>query len=208
MAYKYSVLVNGVVHDARDLKYLHTSQLLYDKLSTGNAVAAKLDMTFWPKKSIPSSGYVSIIPRFFDDGENKWKSLGVFWLDTIDKEGTATKIEAYDAMLRADRLWEPRQELEFPMSEELAAQEIAQLMSVSLDPRCVFWSGGKVDYPADRTLREVLCDIAGANLGNWIITSGNKLLLVPLFESMPPETNYLVDEKGEAITIGGVRITV
>ena len=66
-----------------------------------------------------------------------------------------------------------------------------------------------IDYPANNyTLRDVLRFIAAANVGNWIITSENNLLLVPLFGSMPEETNFLVDESGSAITFGGVRIIV
>ena len=50
--------------------------------------------------------------------------------------------------------------------------------------------------------------IAVAHGGNWTITREDKLLLVPLVGSMPPETNYLVTEDGDAITFGGDRILV
>ena len=55
------------------------------------------------------------------------------------------------------------------------------------------------------TMREVLSAIAAAHAGNWIVTAENKLLLLPLF-SAPDETDYIVNEHGDAILIGGVRI--
>ena len=65
-----------------------------------------------------------------------------------------------------------------------------------------------IDYPAnDYTVRNELCFIAAAHGGNWIITDENKLYLVPLL-SAPAETNYLVEEYGDAITFGGDRILV
>ena len=42
---------------------------------------------------------------------------------------------------------------------------------------------------------------------NIVVTENNQLRLVPLY-SIPEETNYLINENGEAIMFGGDRILV
>ena len=81
-------------------------------------------------------------------------------------------------------------------------------MGVELDARTVINPNYNVDVPVDLNIRDVLCYIAAANGGNWIITAANKLLLVPLFSSMPAETYLLIADDGDRITFGGVRIIV
>jgi hypothetical protein len=44
-------------------------------------------------------------------------------------------------------------------------------------------------------------------VGAFIMTDEGKLRLVSILE-LPPETNYLIDEVGDAITFGGDRILV
>ena len=61
--------------------------------------------------------------------------------------------------------------------------------------------------PRNYTCRELLQAIAGWYGGNWCMTPVGKLRLV-LLNSLPKETNYLVDNGGNAITFGGDRILV
>ena len=90
-----------------------------------------------------------------------------------------------------------------------AVDIIAELMGITVDPRTNVSHTYTIDYPAnDYTLRDVLKFIAVANGGNWTITRNDKLLLVPLVGSVPPETHYLIEESGFAITFGGDRILV
>ena len=65
----------------------------------------------------------------------------------------------------------------------------------------------KVTKPRNYTCRELLQAIAGWYGGNWCMTPVGKLRLV-LLNSLPKETNYLVDNGGNAITFGGDRILV
>ena len=117
-------------------------------------------------------------------------------------------MEAFDAMRKAEVVWEPDQSLEFPLPMPEAAAEFARIMGVELDPRTTINPAYSIDYPAnDYTIRDELRFIAAAHAGNWIVTGEGKLLLVPLL-SIPDETNYLVTEYGGAITFGGVRILV
>ena len=160
----------------------------------------------------------TVIPVY----EDNWKQLGVFWIDTREKVGDRLHILAYDAMMRGNVVWKPRDDLDFnpetglPMPDAVA--EIARMMNIELDDRAneilMLFSYG-IDYPAnDWTLRDVLGFIGAAYAANWIITAEGKLLLVPLFpesfdtELMVDEDVLVSTEKGEAITLGGVGITV
>jgi hypothetical protein len=149
-----------------------------------------------------------IVPYVIDESGAEIQ-LGVFYTDTRARTGDMLNIIAYDEMIKSDIIWAPDQSLEFPMSMPDAVAKIRQVMGVELDSRTVLNSAYTIDYPAnDYTLRDVLGFIGAAHAGNWIFTSDGKLLLVPLFASMPEETSYLITEDGDPILIGGVHITV
>lgn len=202
---EYKVEVGGVTYGMGDIQSVNISQPLFDSLSVGNTCTAELNMTFWPNQAVPRMA--KIIPYARRETSETWQQLGVFFIDTRTRQGDALSIVAYDYMLRAEVIWKPRQSLQFPMTMPAAVNEIARLMGVGLDKRTVLNAAYTLDYPAnDYTLRDVLGYIAGAHGGNWIITPAGQLLLVPLFGSLPPETHYLIEEAGAAITFGGVRI--
>lgn len=206
MGYQYKVVIADVEYGMSDIASAKIEHPLFDKLSVGNTCAAELDITFWPKSDIPKMA--KIVP-FAIDEDGTETQLGVFYTDTRARVGDRLNIIAYDEMLKADVVWVPDQALEFPMTMPAAVTVIAGLMGVELDSRTVLNSAYTIDYPAnDYTLRDVLGYIAAAHAGNWIFTGEGKLLLVPLFASMPEETSYLITEDGEPILIGGVRITV
>ena len=207
---EYKCDIAGVEYGMDDIFSATITQPLFEKLSVGNACSAELKIRFVPKETVPRMA--RIVPSARKSSEDEWKQLGVFYTDTRTVTGKLMEITAYDDMLKAEQVWVPRQDLEFPetglpMSD--AVTEIAHLMDVPVDSRTALNAAYGIDYPSnDYTLRDVLRYIAAAHGGNWIITSDGKLLLVPLFGGMPPETNYLVAENGDAITFGGVRISL
>lgn len=213
MAYEgiteYRVLIGDVMYEMDEILSVKLHHPLFDKLSVGNCTAAELNIDFWPKAEIPTMA--KIIPYARKNSLDQWTQLGVFYIYTRDLNDGLMSIVAYDAMLKAEIIWEPDQSLEFnPMTMRQAVEEIAGLMGVSIDSRTVVDNVQKiVDYPAnDYTLRDVLGFIGGAHAGNWIITAKGELLLIPLFSTLPPETHYLVTEYGSPITFGGVKILV
>lgn len=204
---EYKVDVGGVMYGMGNIQSVNISQPLFDSLSVGNACTAELNMTFWPTATVPRMA--RIVPYARREPNEPWQQLGIFYIDTRSKQGDALSIVAYDIMLRGEVIWQPRQDLVFPLNMAAAAAEIAWLMGTTLDKRTVVSNKYTLDYPAnDYTLRDVLCFIAGAHAGNWIVTPAGQLLLIPLFGSLPPETHYLIEERGAAITFGGVRILV
>ena len=203
---KYKVLIDNEEYIDADIRSANIERPLFDQLSIGNACEATLKIVFRKKTVIPTTA--KMIPYALVN--NQWEQLGVFYLDerSIKPTGIMTVV-AYDSMLKADKVWVPDQSLEFPMPMDDAVDIIAELMGITVDPRTNVSHAYTIDYPAnDYTLRDVLKFIAVANGGNWTITRKDQLLLVPLVGSMPPETHYLIEENGFAITFGGDRILV
>jgi hypothetical protein len=203
---KYKVLIDNEEYIDADIRSANIERPLFDQISIGNACEATLKIVFRKKTVIPTTA--KMIPYALVN--NQWEQLGVFYLDerSIKPTGIMTVV-AYDSMLKADKVWVPDQSLEFPMPMDDAVDIIAELMGITVDPRTNVSHAYTIDYPAnDYTLRDVLKFIAVANGGNWTITRNDQLLLVPLVGSMPPETHYLIEENGFAITFGGDRILV
>ena len=203
---KYKVLIDNEEYIDADIRSANIERPLFDQLSIGNACEATLKIVFRKKTVIPTTAKMITYALV----NNQWEQLGVFYLDerSIKPTGIMTVV-AYDSMLKADKVWVPDQSLEFPMPMDDAVDIIAELMGITIDPRTNVSHAYTIDYPAnDYTLRDVLKFIAVANGGNWTITRNDQLLLVPLVGSMPPETHYLIEENGFAITFGGDRILV
>ena len=203
---RYKVVIDNTEYTDADIRSANIERPLFDQLGIGNACEATLKIVFRQKTVIPTMA--KMIPYALVN--NQWEQLGVFYLDerSIKPTGIMTVV-AYDSMLKADKIWVPEQSLEFPMPMPDAVGVIADLMGIQVDSRTGLNPAYTIDYPAnDYTLRDGLKFIAVAHGGNWTITREDKLLLVPLVGSMPPETNYLVTEDGDAITFGGDRILV
>ena len=206
MGYQYKVDIAGTEYGMSDISAVKLISPLFDTLSVGNTCCAELDITFWVKSDIPKMA--KIVPYILQD-DGTWLKLGVFFTDTRAKRGDQLNILAYDAMLKGDLVWTPDQNLVFPMSMPKAVQVISDLMGVEIDSRTTLNAAYTVDYPAnDWTLRDCLGFIGAAHCSNWTVTNEGKLLLIPLFSGMPPETNYLITQDGDPILFGGDRIVL
>lgn len=144
---------------------------------------------------------------------SEWLPMGVYYIDTREtsKNGDGLDvltIHGYDAMLFAEQLY-PDTEHDWPRSDVEVVTEIAATMDVEVDQRTwdLMTGNYSISLPAGYSMREVLGYIAAMYVGSFIMTETGKLRLVSLVE-LPPETNYLIDPAGNAITFGGVRILV
>lgn len=204
--YKFDVAGTEYGKDA-EVSHSVESQL-FEEFGIGNACCATLKLALYAD-NVPRSATIKRYLRLVNGSQaTDWIPKGVFFTNRRSCDGYYWELEAYDAMRKADVVWEPDQSLNFPMTMPDAVNIFCQLMGVELDSRTVLNSSYTIDYPAnDYTIRNELCFIAAAHGGNWIITDAGKLLLIPLL-SMPTETNYLITDAGSAITFGGVRILV
>lgn len=134
----------------------------------------------------------TVVPAYrlaLGESVSEWITLGTFYIDTrqVDEPTGALILSCYDRMLVADGVGGATYASltgfdEWPQSMASVAAEIASIMGITVDSRTAIGTGAgyMVDYPNDLTMREVLENIAAANAGNWTITPGNQLRLVPL----------------------------
>lgn len=205
---EYQFIINGVAY-GKEAEISHSVEsALFDTFGIGNAYCAKLELTIYAD-DIPKGAVIKWRLRLVNGSNvSEWIDKGTFYTSRRAKDGDYWEIEAFDAMRKANFVWEPEQDLTFPMTMPDAVDIFCSSMGVTLDSRTVLNSAYTIDYPAnDYTAYDELCYIAAAHGGNWIITDLGELYLVPLL-SAPEETNHLVSEVGNAITFGGVRILV
>lgn len=203
--------IAGVDYGQDKIVSLSTSGGLFAEgtLGAGGAVAGEIDLQLYDPGSIPKMAKLIPYYRLVAGNQvSEWIQKGVYYIDTRSQDGNVLTIHGFDDMLKAEQVWYPDQSLEFPMSMQAAATEIAGIMGVTIDSRTQFNALYQVDYPAnDWTLRDILRFIAAAHAANWVMTDLGQLRMVPIYE-IPDTTSYLVDEYGNAITFGGIRILV
>lgn len=205
---EYRFEINGVEYGPEE-EVEHTySNGIFEDFGFGNAYTASLTLSLFTDNVSRAATIKRYVRLRNGEQVSEWIPKGTFFTNTRSDDDGYWTIEAYDSMRKAEVVWTPDQSLEFPLSMPAAAEEFARILGVELDPRTVLNANYTIDYPANNyTIRNELCFIAAAHGGNWIITDENKLYLVPLL-SAPAETNYLVEEYGDAITFGGDRILV
>lgn len=205
---EYQFDINGTVYGPEAETEHSVDSGLYEQFGIGNAATAKLTLSLFAE-FIQRAAKIKRYVRLVNGGQtSEWLPNGVFFTSRRTEEDGRWTVEAFDSMRKAEVVWEPDQNLAFPMTMPKAVQEFTKIMGVEIDPRTALDQTYTIDYPAnDYTVRDELRYIAAAHCGNWVITDVGKLLLVPLL-STPPETNYLVDEYGDTITFGGDRILV
>lgn len=200
-------------------KPLVTGSLFADRTPTvGGCVSRQLDIMVLPQGAIPRMAEIRLETRLVTKdlltGEiiqsSEWIPKGTFYIDTRKTDSTsgALIIHGYDAMLKMEQLYlaDGEDVTGWPKTMPTVMEEIAAMIGVELDERNVL-QDYRVEAPAGYTMREVSGWIAAAHAGNWIITDEGKLRLVPLYSTVL-DVGYLVDENGDAITFGGVKILV
>lgn len=209
---EYLFVINGEEFGPDKLVEHDSEKSLFLDFGFGNAAIGSLNLKVYAE-DIPHGAEIKRFVRLVkSDGSiaSEYIPKGVFWANRRPEDDGLWSIEAFDGMRKAEKAWEPDQTLEFPMPMPDAVEEIAGLMGVEIDHRTISLINSEytIDYPtSNQTYRQTLAWIAAAHGGNFIMSDEGKLLLVPLL-SAPQKTNYLVDEYGRAITLGGVRILV
>lgn len=205
---EYSFEINGVFYGPEAEISHSVERNLFDDFGIGNAINSVLKLKILAN-SIPRGATIKRQIRLANgDEHSEWIPKGTFFASRRAKDGDVWEITAYDAMCKAEQIYIPEVDIGvWPRSMSVVVAEIAERMGVSVDPRTGINNSYALQYPAEYTMRQVLGEIAAAHGGNWVMTDDNKLLLLSLL-SAPEETNNLVNNYGDAITFGGVRIIV
>lgn len=210
--------INSVSYYADTLDSLSINRSLFDGegASVGGTVSAEIDIEIKvPSTSIPRMAllepYVRVVSQ---DGlsTSEWIPQGKFFIDTrvTDPETGLLTIHGFDAMMKTEQLyltgsnWSSSTTYKTPST---IVGEIATRISVSEDSRNSYHSYHITKPSDDLTMRDMLSQIAAAEGGNFYITLEGKLRLVALGD-IPAETSLLVDDYGNPILFGTVRIIV
>lgn len=214
--FETKVRINGVDYGEDVLFSVSTETAMFtNDPEVGRAIAGEIDVSLLsPEETIPPMAKVEPFVRIADSLEtSEWLPKGVFYIDTREttRNGNGLdilSIHGYDSMLFAEQLY-PSTTHEWPMVDTAVVQEMADAMGVTVDPRTydLMNAGYMIPLPGSYSIREVLGYIASMYVGSFIMTETGLLRLVSILE-LPNETNYLIDNAGDAITFGGDRILV
>ena len=208
--------IAGVEYGMGNIISCSTSGGIFSEPGIGNCTSRQIELEVLPIGTIPRQAKIQVFVRLvYADQASEWIPKGKFFISKRKKNKLtgSLKITGYDAMLKAEQTWltTDYDAENWPMSQSDAVSDIAGRIGVAVDRRTVLSEEYPVEYPVgengDLTMREVLSGIAVSNCGNWIITDDGKLRLI-VYGDIPAETNYLIDENGNAILFGGVRILV
>ena len=205
---EYKFDINGVTY-GKDAEERHSvSNSLFEKFGIGKVSSSTLNLVV-EADDIPKNSVIRRYARLVSgDQASDWIPKGVFYLNTRRESDGLWTIEAFDALRKATvKYVQEGDQSEWPLPADVVAAAIADRLEVELDERTTIDPSIMVEYPDDRTIQEVLASIAAAHCGNFIMSDAGKLWLVPLL-SAPEETNLLVNQRGDYITFGGVRIIV
>ena len=178
----------------------------------GSCISAEIDVQLIkPTTDIPRMALIEPYVRITNGTlTSEWLPKGKFYIDTREhtkNDGVDTlKLHGFDAMLMAEQL-APIQG--YPKTDINAVRNIAAFLGLSLDPgvASTMNMGYTVPIPAQYSCREVLGYVAAMYAGCFVIDDFGKLRLITV-NGFPPETNYLINTAGFAITFGGDRILV
>ncbi len=216
---EHQVVIAGVTYGQAEILSLRTYGGVFTEPDIGVCASRQIDLTIRrPAGTIPRGAKIQVYTRLVLEEENlaaEWLPKGVFYFSTrrTDKVTGSMTVHGYDGMRKAGDVWltADYDRVNWPMSQWEAVRDIAFRMGVEIDPRTQLSNNFPVAYPVDENgdlyMEDILSGIAVSNAGNWVMSDEGKLLLLR-FGDIPPETWYLVDEFGDAITFGGDRIVV
>lgn len=188
-----------------------------DTPTVGGAVAGEISVQLLGVASSGVARMAELRPQVRlvgDSGEpSEWVAQGVYNVDkrSYNKQTGVLTLHGYDKMLATEQ-WYTGSVGSGGVTDITIVNRVCNQVGITLDSETdsFFSASGKeykVTKPRNYTCRELLQAIAGWYGGNWCMTPVGKLRLV-LLNSLPKETNYLVDNGGNAITFGGDRILV
>ena len=188
----------------------------------GSAVSGTANIKMIAPFNIPKKARICIYSRAVNNTDkSEWVQQGVYFIDTRkqvhDERGfDVLSLKAFDAMMLSEVTYPSDNHHNYPLLDKEIVQFIADNMKINadgsgvrVDPRTweIMTAGYKFPLPVGYSMREVLCMIAAAYAGNFIISPTGDLRLVSMFD-MPPETRHLITEDGYKITFGGLYILV
>lgn len=208
--------INGVSYPEKEIFEMTTSiQMFGSDPEIGKVVAQEINVRMLdPGVTIPPMAEIRPFVRACNaTQQSEWLPQGVFYVDTRETSISyddlhILTLHGFDAILKTEQDY-AETALTWPAADIDIFGEIAGKIGVTVDPRMsdLMTEGYTYPLPTGYSLREMLGFIAAEYVGCVILSEENKLRLVSLPE-LPKETNLLIDQNGNYITFGGVRILV
>ena len=216
--FETKIVIDGVgTFTESQLFSVSTTHQMFDTTpKVGMAVAGQIDIKMlYPAVGIPTMACIRPYVRACNEEyQSEWLPQGVYYIDTRERTKDDTglsflTIHGYDAMLKSEQMFDGGSTITGDSTDTTMVAFIAGKMGVSVDTRTYMLMNKAyaVPLPTGYTYREVLGYIASMYAGCFVMTEEGKLRLVAIYD-IPPETNYLIDHAGNAITFGGDRILV
>lgn len=203
---EYQFEIDGAVYGAEAEVSHSVSGAVFSEFGIGNAFNAKLHLEIFAPSISKGARIKRYVRLKYMDRVSEWLQKGEFFVNRRAVDDGKWTLEAFDAMMKAEKRYTPSPSDAWPKPMADVVSEIAGLMGVEIDSRTVINKSYMLQYPViEYSQRQILGHIAAAHGGNWIITDAGALYLLPLL-SAPEETNLLVTEDGDAISFGGVRL--
>lgn len=214
-SFESKLVIDGVTYDKSVLVEMETSGAMFSGTpEIGKAVSGQISVKMLaPSVDIPTMAEMKPYVRAKTATQtSEWIQQGVFYIDTREMTKNEAgenvlSIHGFDAMLKAEQMYNGR--ITGNSTDIQMVNEIAYQLGVTVDARttAAMTRGYTIPFPSGYTYREILGFIAAMYVGCFIMSDVGELRLVSILE-LPPETNYLIDQAGDAITFGGDRILV
>ena len=214
--FETKLVIDGVTYGQDVLVSVTTTHQMFTGYpEIGKAIAGEIEIQLLaPSVDIPSMAELKPYVRVCTaTQQSEWLQQGVYYIDTREQTKNehgldVLTIHGFDAMLKAEQMF-VSSNITGDSTDTDMVDEIASIMGVSVDARTytLMTEAYTIPLPTGYTLREVLGFIAGMYVGSFIINETGDLRLVSILE-LPAETNYLIENSGDAITFGGDRILV
>lgn len=193
-----------------------------DTPGVGAAISGYVDVKMIAPYNTPKKARIGIFYRAYNEEEtSEWIQNGVYYIDTREQSRDSGGLEiltvhGYDAMMLAQVTYPSDDQHDYPLLDKTMVQFIADNMKIdsngrgiSVDPRTwdIMTAGYEFPLPVGYSMQEVLCMIAAAYAGSFVISPTGELRLVSMFD-LPDETRHIITEDGYKITVGGIYILV
>lgn len=205
--------VVGVYGETNLFSISTSHQMFHGTPTIGSAVAGEINVKMVYPQNVTIPTMAKLMPQVRvcnESQQSEWIAQGIYYIDTrertvSDANEDVLVLHGYDAMLKAEQMYNG--DILGDSTDVEMVDEIASQLGLSVDSRTydLMTAAYTIPLPVGYTYREILGYIAAMYVGCFIINETGELRLVSILE-LPPETNYLIDNEGDAITFGGDRI--
>ena len=177
--FEVRALVNGVEYGADSIVEFTIDEAITesDDFSIGNAIPARLDISFRTTDKFPVNSEIRPFLRLKGStADTEWLPLGFFYIDSRKFENDVWKFTCYDKLMQANQPWKTNLMLPAPMRDVI--DEICEQLNITLYPDTVIKHYEVPLMTHDFTMRQVIGYIAACHAANARINKDGELCFI------------------------------